>query len=534
MGKIYAIGHKKPDTDSIASSLAICELKVMSSIEVIAARLGTLNEETKFATRYFQVDAPILLSDARTLLKDIQMDEPAMISMHASCNDAFKEIVKTNNKTLYVIENKELKGIVSIGDLASLKLLNRKQLDVLLSKSSIEHISKDTKSDVIVKGKFDFTGRIVFLSSEDDEIEEHSIILCHSKHIQIALQKNPTMIIFIEKPGKDFETCIEIAKKRNITLLDSKMALEEIVLAIYYAFPVSLIMSKNVVCYMENDFVDETRESIVKTRFRSYPVVNENNHLVGSISRYHLFNYQPNQFILVDHSSLSQSIDHLEQGEIIEVIDHHHIGDIQTTKPIEYRNQKCGCTCSIIYQMYQERGYKPSKKIAGMMLSAIISDTLYFQSETTTSKDIENAYALASIAHVNIDEYANCLLKASVNLENVDIIEVIERDLKEYRFGKYCFAVGQTNYSDLKDIQPRLNEFKESIRLYQEKNQYDLMIMMFTNVKGEGTLFIYSGPQSFIMNSILENPFDTCSGFDEKIMSRKQQLIPMISKYMDL
>ncbi|MDD6005463.1 MAG: DHH family phosphoesterase, partial [Firmicutes bacterium] len=222
-------------------------------------------------------------------------------------------------------------------------------------------------------------------------------------------------------------------------------------------------------------------------------------------------------------------IDHVDKAEILEIIDHHHIGDVETTKPIYYRNQKCGCTASIVYQLYKENDLEPDKSIAGMMLSAIISDTLYFQSETTTPSDIKIAHKLAQIAEVNLDEYARELLNSSVNLKDGDVNDLIERDLKRYEFGKYRIAVGQTNYSNLEDIQSRIKEFETVMKDKQERNDFDLIVMMFTHVLADGTMFLFYGPLSYLMFDVIQTRFDDNSGYDHNIMSRKQQLIPVLS-----
>ena len=261
-----------------------------------------------------------------------------------------------------------------------------------------------------------------------------------------------------------------------------------------------------------------------------YPVVDNENNLIGMISRWHSNNYSKKQFVLVDHSSRTQTIDNIEYGDIVEVIDHHHIGGISTNKPIYYRNQIVGCTCTIVYSLYKENDLLPDKKVAGMMLSAIISDTLNFKSKTTTPLDIKTANELAQIAEVDLNDYALKLLAASVNLKTEDFSKLMESDLKNYVFNNYKVAVGQTNYMDISQIQIKVNEYKQKIKDYQEKNRYDLLIMMFTSVKGDGTLFMYYGPKANVMSEIIEETMDENSGFDKKIISRKQQLVPILSK----
>ncbi len=292
-------------------------------------------------------------------------------------------------------------------------------------------------------------------------------------------------------------------------------------------------MKDHIVAYEENEYVDDIKTKILNTRFRCYPVANEEGKLVGCISRYHVFNHKKKEFILVDHSSYVQSINNLNKADVVEIIDHHNIGNVETAVPIYYRNQLCGCTCTIVYQMFKENEIVPPKSYAGLMLSAIISDTLNFQSKTTTDLDRRFAKELAEIAGVDLNEYAENLLNASVNLKNVDVIDMIQRDLKQYKISRYQVAVSQTNYSNIQDIQGRISEFREALSRYQEEKGYDLEVMMFTNVRGDGSLFLVAGHLKDVLFDIIETKFDEGSGFDSHIMSRKQQLIPSLSKRLE-
>lgn len=258
---------------------------------------------------------------------------------------------------------------------------------------------------------------------------------------------------------------------------------------------------------------------------------NEGN-IVGAVSRYHLLKYEPKKFILVDHSSKMQTINNIDNAEVEEIIDHHHIGNIETSKPIFYRNQKCGCTCSIIAQLYKENGIVPDKAMAGIMLSAIVSDTLNFKSKTTTQFDIKQAEELSKLAEVDLNDYALQMLSASVALKDSTPTQILNRDLKIYEIGKYKIGIGQTNYRNIEDIQKLIPSFKENLEKEQSEKGLDLMIMMFTHVMAEGTMFVYNGPLSYVMNDLIATVFDHTSGYDHEIISRKQQLIPKLSNIL--
>ena len=528
MKTTYVIGHKNPDTDSIASAIAYAELKNKLGFNVIPRRLGTLNEETKFAFKYFGVEAPDVMYDARKKLGEIELDEAIKIDYNSSCNYAYKKIIQSSTKTLFATKNDKLVGIVSISDLTSIKLMSKPERESLLSKSNIDVITKDVSGQLLYEGSYNTNGKVTIYNEHADSVDKHIVIANNPHDLRELSDSNPSIVIY-SGHGISREM-IELYRRKDISLIITTMPIEDIAVIIHEAIPVNLIMTTNIVSYNSDEYIESIASKIISTRFRCYPVISENGELIGSVSRFHLFNYEKNAFILVDHSSKNQTIDNIDQAEIIEIVDHHHIGDIQTASPIDYRNKTCGCTCSIIYQMFVENDFVPSPKVAGLMLSAIISDTLYFISNTTTTFDIEAANELAEIACVDLNSYARKLLSASVNLTNADIDDLIQRDLKAYEINGYTIAIAQTNYDKMSDVQLRLNEFKEKLLEFQSSNHLDLLIMMFTSVKADGTMFLFFGPKAEVMFDIIETKLDNNSGFDSNILSRKQELVPRLSK----
>lgn len=528
MKHTYVIGHKNPDTDSVASAMAYAELKNKLGLNVTPMCLGPMNEETKFAIKHFNIEEPDIIYDARVKVKDIDLDKPIKIDVNSSCNSAFNKIIQSSTRTLFACEKDALKGIVSISDLNSIRMMDNAKREELLSKSNIEIIASDINGKIRFETDEKINGKIVIYSDDVDDIGGYIAITNNKDTLIDLIIKKPAMVIFVGRNvGQDV---LDECKTMNVSLITTSVSMEDIIRIIYEAVPVKYIMTTNFTSYSDNEYITDIASKIISTRFRSYPVLSEEGEIVGSISRYHLFNYEKNDFILVDHSSKIQTIDNIDQANVIEIIDHHHIGDIQTSVPIEYRNKTYGCTCTIIYQMFLENDIEPSREIAGMMLSAIISDTLYFISNTTTVYDINAANSLAEIAGVNLNDYARKLLAASVNLLDANIDDLIQRDLKEYKLNGNMIAIGQTNYSKVSDIQLRLSEFNRKLEYYQTVNKCDLVIMMFTSVKADGSMFLFFGPRIDIMYDILETKIDKHSGFDSTIISRKQQLVPLLSK----
>ena len=534
---LYVVGHKNPDSDSICSALAYANLKNKCGEKASACRLGPLNEESKYILKRFGFENPLLLKDARSQLRDIDMDTPNLINEKATLNEAWNKMLTTNNRSLFVLnDDNQLVGILSTSNLSLVRLLSDEDLYNLMKTAKIEDIAKTIKGQIELAPKhFSSNGRvyIVTLNRSEDFQDDFKGSIC------VLSDGDDKQKLLIEKGAK----CLIITCNRSVTrnirhladinecaIITTKLDTMKVARIVNESFCIKKIITTNVISFNENEYVEDVAAKMMKSRVRSYPVLDYDGNVIGAISRYHLQNYRKKRFILVDHSAKNQAINNIDKALVEEIIDHHHIGNIETDYPIFYRNQKCGCTATIISMLYQENGLLPDDKYSGLLLSAIISDTLNFKSATTTQLDINTAYWLAQRANIDdIGEYAKEMLGASVSLKDAKPIEILNRDLKNYDVGKYRMAIGQTNYNRLEQVQGLLPEFKKVIEKQQQDSKLDLMVMMFTHVLAEGTLFVFYGPLSYVMADVIETRFDEHSGYDKDIISRKQQLMPKLS-----
>lgn len=537
--KVYIVGHKNPDTDSICSALAYADLKQKLGMDAIACRLGPLNEETKFVLKRFDMMNPLLLTDARSQLKDIDMDKPTIVKAKCSMKEAWEKLFVLKNKSLFVTDEKQkLMGIVSTSNLALIRLMLDEELEDLMKKASLEAIAKTIDGEVVSDvAHFANNGKVFIVTLNDDSdylssFKNSICILSDDSKKQKKLIEIGAKCLVITCGHEVTAEVLKFAQNMDCAIIQTKNDTMKVARTINESFPIDTIMTKSVITYQDNEYVDDISKKIANTRYRSYPVLDDDGNIVGAVSRYHLLKYEPKKFILVDHSSKMQTINNIEDAEVEEIIDHHHIGNIETTKPIFYRNQRCGCTCSIIGQLFKENGVVPNEDIAGIMMSAIISDTLYFKSKTTTQFDVDMVNELAKLAKVELETYAMEMLSASVALKDSTPTQILNRDLKNYEIGKYRIAIGQTNYRNVEEIQKLIPSFKETLQKEQEEKGIDLMVMMFTHVMAEGTMFVYSGPLCYIMNELISTVFDQTSGYDHDIISRKQQLIPRLSNML--
>ena len=533
---VYIVGHKNPDTDSICSALAYAELKQRLGVHAIPCRLGPLNEETKYVLKRFGLENPLLLKDARSQLRDIDIDEPTLITTKTSLKEAWDVLFKARIKSLFVLdEQQKLTGIVSTSNLASPRMMSDELMHKLMKTASLSSLAKTINGEIDYEPKnFKTNGKVFIVTLNDgtkfEENFRHSItILSDGNRKQRQLLEMGTRCMIITCDQEISPDNLELARKQDCAVIRTPWDTMKVAKVINEAFPVESLMSRNPITFQDDEYVDDVAKKMANTRYRSYPVLDIEGKAVGAVSRYHLLNYRRKKFILVDHSAKNQAINNIDDAEIEEIIDHHHIGNIETSYPIFYRNQRCGCTCTIIAQLYKENGIIPSAQMAGIMMSAIISDTLHFKSATTTQLDKDVAYGLAEIAGVDLDHYADEMLSASVALKESTPTQILNRDLKTYDMGKYKIAIGQTNYKNIEDIQAILPAFRQQLEKEQTAKQFDLMVMMFSHIMAEGTMFVYSGPLSYVMNEIIDTKFDDNSGYDHEIISRKQQLMPKLS-----
>ena len=534
---IYVTGHRHPDSDSICAAITYTDLLKRCGQEAVACRQGPLNEETKFILKRFHQENPLLLTDARTMISDIDIDPPMKIRKDETVHHAWHEMLRTQNRSLFVVdENDKLVGICTTSNLSYVRLQPDGDLDSLIATAKLEDMAHTINGEVRFEPEnFHSNGHINIITVEhlqDDRypLKNGIVMMTTGEQKQKDAIDQGAACLIITCGEHLSEAMLEYAKAHNCAVIESKIDTMHAARIISESYTVEHIMTKEPMFFRENEYINDVAARMQKNRVRSYPVLNDKDEIVGAISRYHTLNHNRRKFVLVDHSAMNQTISHVDEAEIIAIIDHHHIGGIQTDRPIMYRNVKCGCTCTIISTLYQENGLLPDADMSGLLLSAILSDTLNFKSLTTTESDRIAASWLAKRAGIeDIDAYAREMLGASVSLRDSSMHDILNRDLKSYEVGNYRFAIGQTNYSRMEEVQKILPEFKETMKAEQEKLKLDLLVMLFTDVMGDGSLFVFYGPLSNVIHDMIETTFDDHSGFDSKIISRKQQMMPKLS-----
>lgn len=538
---VYITGHKNPDTDSICAAIAYAEFKRKMGVEAVPVRLGDINRETEFVLEYFNVPAPEYLSTVRTQVADLDIDIINPVCPEISMKKAWTIMKKNNVKVIPVVdESEKLLGIVTLTDITN-RYMDILEDDIIASSKTPLRNIIDTLSAKLICGSeqdFNTTGKVVIPAMAPEKMEYYihkgDIVLAgNRKENQIKAIELGANCVVITYGGTADQEVVELAKKNRCVVMVAQADTYTAARLINQSIPVGYVMTKSeILSFNINDFLDDIREKMLKTRFRSYPVVDDNNRIKGFISRYHLISQNRKKIILVDHNEKSQTIDGIEQAEILEIIDHHRIGDIQTGQPTYFKNEPVGSVSTIIAGMYFDNGIRPSKNIAGILCAAIISDTLKFKSPTCTFADVSAAEKLAEIAGINIDALAMEMFKKGSSLHGRTPDDILYYDFKEFHLGKYKLGVGQINVSERES----LNDTKDELIRYMDEvcraRNYNLLMLLVTDIINEGSEVLFVGKDKAMVARAFNVETYENSVFLRGVVSRKMQIIPKLSSVM--
>ena len=532
MEQIYVTGHRNPDTDSIVAAMAYTALRnALGDRQYVAGCLGHVSDETQRVLERFGFQPPQLITSMHTQIKDLDFERPPILSGAVTVGRAWSLMQEDGNASLPVAhEDGTLFGMLSREDVASynmalgsLGVLDQVPLFNVLSVLEGKILNEAGENTDTVSGEVS----IALPQSNENLLvnSENSIVLCGHQPdmIRRALQMNVSCLILCQAElGGEFrsmptKTCI------ISTPLDAYRAAR----LIFQSVPVSRICRKDsLLSFHLEDRVDEVREEVLKHRGSGYPILDGNERVVGVLNRYHLLRPRRKKVVLVDHNEASQSVDGLEEAEILEIIDHHRLADIQTANPIYVRNEPVGSTNTIIASMFQDRGLMPSPAMAGMMAAAIISDTVMFKSPTCTDRDIRTAERMARIANVSLDELGREIFSASAGHRSAS--ELLWADYKQFHIAGHDLGVAQITCVDSPKMMERKEEFLTLMRKRMKEERLSMMILMLTDVLLEGTQLIYVGDDETIQQAFNVVPKEQ-TVFLPHVMSRKKQVIPMLS-----
>ena len=538
--KIWVVGHKNPDTDSICAAIAYAHLKNQSAPEGVKyepKRAGELNEETKYVLKHFHVKAPALITDAGAQVKDIEIRKTKGVSGKLSMKRAWEMMKQLNVATLpFTSEDNKLEGLITTGDIAK-SYMDIYDCRVLArAKTQYKNILETLEGTLLVGNEHAYfcDGKVLVAAANPDMMEEYiednDLVISGNRYESqlCALEMNASCMI-ICSGAKVTKTIQKIAAEKDCVLISTPYDTYTVARLINQSIPLKYFMKReNLVTFGMDDYVDDVRDTMQKEKHRDFPVLDEKGKYVGMISRRNLLSMKKKQLILVDHNEKSQAVDNIDGSEILEIIDHHRLGSLETMAPVFFRNQPLGCTATIIYQMYREQGVEITKEIAGLLCSAILSDTLMYRSPTCTEVDHIVAEELALIAGIQTDEYAKAMFQAGSDFSSKTEEEIFYQDFKAFCSNGTDFGVGQISAM----TQEELDQVKEKLQPYLQQviaeRKVSMVFVMLTNILEENTYLICAGEgaEELVQNAYHvheENGYYLLKG----VVSRKKQLIPM-------
>lgn len=536
---IYVTGHKNPDSDSICAAYAYAELKnQISPIPAVACRLGKVNQETQFILDYFGAEAPKLIDTVRLKVQDLQFDKITPVTPDISLKMAWTIMKEQNIKTLPVADdNHHLLGVLAISNLTTCYMDFWDSRILAKSNTSLGNIIDTLSAEAlhINENVKNFPGKIVVAAmhheSMVEHIEEGDIAIAGDRpEVQEALINANVSLLIVTGSLTPEERIIKLAKEKNVTVILTPHDSFSTSRLIIQSVPVGYVMIKDgLITFDNDDLVDEIKQIMTETRFRAYPVIDDQGKVIGTVSRFHLISDHKKKVIQVDHNERGQSVDGLEDAEVLEIIDHHRVADIQTNNPIYFRNEPIGSTSSIVAKCFFENNITPSKKAAGLLCGAIISDTLLFRSPTCTEQDKQICTRLAEIAEINIEDFAKEMFKAGTSLKGKTVEEIFNQDFKPFTIGETKVGIAQVNTMDIDGFMPLKEEMLTYMSTKAKEANLDMVMLLLTDILNEGSEILVTGNKPEIVEKAFNIELKNNGAFLPGVLSRKKQVVPPIT-----
>lgn len=538
MEKTYIFGHQKPDTDTVCASICLSYLKNELGYNTVPKVLGHINNETKFVLNYFGVKEPEYLNDVKVQVRNMKFNKNCIIDEFASIKDAFLLMQEEEETGICIVdENKKLKGLVTLKELA--RQLISENRDFL--KTNIENIVRVLDGKVVLNYLKEVDGSIVAATYQSQTIVDtikltnQNIMIVGDRYkvLEYAIDSNVQLIIITG--GYDIDKdLLWKAKEKGVSViktnLDTYHTTNNLILANYIS---TILMEENEpisVNYL--DYRTDFLELSEKLGHTNYPVVNKSGKCLGLLKISDVNQFEKLHVVLVDHNGFSQSVDGIEEAIIDEIIDHHNLLNVGTSVPINFRSMPVGATCTIIYHMFLENGVKIPKEIAGLMLSAILSDTLLLKSVTTTDIDRKVVEELAKIAKVDISKYGHDMVKAGFSIKGKNAEDLLEEDIKTFRVDNKMVCISQIFTMDYEDIASDMDNFVNKIDDLAS-GKFDIVIALITDIEKNGSYVFYDRKSENLIKDVFNNEDFSQGTFINDLLSRKKQLVPNVMEVLE-
>lgn len=534
---LYITGHRHPDTDSIASAIAFAFFKRSMGQPATPCRLGALNAETAYLLDRFGFEPPQLLQDARMKLSEIAMDPPVSITPETTIYETMQIMQKENLAYCGVVDARNhVLGMVTKSDFSVVGLDDTARSIDILAHTPVENIRKTINGSIVyddpnvaVNGKVSIIAMTYPEHLDRYEVEKRIVIVGADTMAQKkCIQLGAGMLIIVWADTID-ESVIEEAKKHHCPIIRSGHGTMNTSRYLYFAPSVERIMKKNPILFHTNELAEDVGVKMLRNRYRAYPVVDQNEQLFGYVSRYHIMNAPKRRLILVDHNEFSQSVNAIEKATVLEVIDHHRINDFSTSQPVAFRNEIVGSTATIVATIFRENQIPIPPGVAGLLLGAILSDTMDFHSPTTTDRDISTANILAAIADLDIDTFADEMFRITSNQKKMSFGDMINQDLKIYDISSCKLSISQVIVPSAKETRSDSREILAAVERFAQKKRIDLAVLVFTSILENGSVIYAGGSRAPWAAEAFPDKNGLEHSFQENLLSRKQQILPALT-----
>ena len=533
----YVIGHRNPDTDSICSAIGYAHMKQAMGENAIAARTGKVNAETKFVLEKLGFDKPQLIMDLYPRVKDIMNSKIVIARTNDTLRDLGMMMKNHNVKAVSVVDEQQmLVGVVSLGDFSQLYFDELEMQNLSQTGVDFAGILRALEGKLICGENLQrkVAGRVHIAAGSSALIQKfinkHDIVLAGDRtDAQLACLECGVDCLVLTGNSEVMPEVEELARKRGVIVIKVSIDTYTCARLINQSIPVEMIMKTNISSFKPSDLLTDIKSIVASTNYRLYPVV-ENGKVVGHINRDKLIVQERTKVILVDHNERGQAVEGIEEAQIMEIIDHHRLGGLQTSEPIFIRHEPVGCTATIVANMHWHRNIEIPADIAGLLLAAILSDTVLFKSPTCTIKDRETAEKLALVAGLDVQQFGMSVLKAGASIKGMSAADIISNDIKEFPIGNYSVAIGQFSVMDSEEILDIKEQLRTDMEALRDKENYDMVLLMVTNIIEEGTHLIYVGQPAGLLSQAFGGNIENGVLYLPGVMSRKKQVIPPLSE----
>ncbi len=540
---VYVSGHRNPDTDSICSAIAYSYLlNATNKYNAVPVRLGEINRETEYVLKRFGVEHPVLLKTVKQKVEDLNYDKVTVFSKDLTLKTAWFLLKQQNLKSAPILdEHGQLLGLLSTSNIIE-GYMDQWDSEVLKkAKTPVENVIDTLEANVIylndalkvIEGDI----HIAAMSGCEAKkrIRENDVVIVggdRSDDLEELISVKPSLIVLTGSLTAD-ENVVKKCEEQGISIISTPFNTYQTSQQIVQAIPVEYVMIKgDIKTFSTDDTLDYMKEVMSETRYRGYPVIDLNNRCVGSISRFALLKGLRKKVILVDHNERGQSIPGIEEADILEIVDHHRVADIQTVGPLLFRGEPLGSTATIVTKMFDELDVEMPSHIAGLLLGAVVSDTLLFKSPTCTPVDTKIAKKLAEIAGVGIQEFAMEMFKAGTSLVGKTVDEIFNQDFKKFSFDNLQVGVAQVNSMDIEGFLPYKKDMLDYMNKFAEDNNLEFTLLLLTDIINANSEIFVGGPRPELVEKAFNVQLTECQGTLVGVISRKKQVVPAITAVM--